>query len=276
MSRRVTRHIACLLTLAAVGCRGADAPVQLAYRFDATQGNGYAAELAHEIDFSMGDHGMHGSRQLRARYTILGETARLDSIRASMIWGENQQRFDTRHLAGVSFPLAVPATGGTPTYDVATLPVIEMGGQAGGTVPASIMIDYGFPTLPSEPVTTGSTWSETRRYPRLEAFMWVTADVTTTYRVKGRKTVEGTRCMEVTSESAGTLSEGSFNGDPQPYEGQLTGSATWCFDADSGVLVQMIGEEVTDGVSAGTERPDIVIKQTTKFEVRSTDLGERG
>jgi hypothetical protein len=269
MSRIVTLHPTVVLVLAAVGCRGADAPVQLAYRFEATQGTTFTAELGHEIDFSMGDHAMHGTREMRARYTVLGETARLDSIRASMIWGPNQQRIDTRHLTGVVFPLTVSATGGPPTYD-ATLPVVDMGGQAGGAVPASIMIDYGFPTLPTESVTTGSTWSETRSYPRLEAFMWVMADVTTTYRVKGQSTIDGTRCVEVTSESVGTLSEGSHDGEAQPYAGQLTGSATWCFDAASGVLVQVIGEEATDGASAGTDRPDLMIKQMTKIEIHNT------
>ena len=266
---------AMFLALVAFGCSGAEAPVQLAYRFDTTQGNAFTAELGHEIDFSMGDHAMHGTRQMGAGYTILGESARLDSAKASMIWGENQQRIDTRHLAGVVFPLTVPATGGPPTYDAGSLPVIEMGGQAGGAVPANILIDYGFPTLPTEPVTTGSTWSDTRSHPRLEAFMWVMADVTTTYRVKGQSTIDGTHCVEVTSESVGTLSEGSHDGEAQPYAGQLTGSATWCFDPESGVLVQMVGEELSDGVSAGTDRPDVLIKQTTKIEIRNIATRER-
>ena len=272
-----------LLAFAAMACRTGDAPMQLAYQLDAAEGDAFTATLSQNIAFAMGDHAVNGTRELRARYTIRGDrtaghhlagSVQLDTVRASMIWGQNQQRISTRHLAGVTFPLTVAPTGGAPKYDAETLPVIEVGG--GRPVPASLLIDYGFPTLPTEPVTTGSTWSETRTNHRLEAVVWVTADVTTTYRVKGTTTIEGTRCLLVESESVGTLSDGFAGGKEVEYAGQLTGSATWCFDAQSGVLVEMIGEELTDGAFRAPDGPERTIKQTTMIEIHNVTASDSG
>ncbi len=273
-----SRGAAALVAIAALACAADDGPMQLAYQFDVSQGSSFLTTINQDIAVAMGGHAMEGAREMRARYTILADaatgdnlhgTVRLDSLRASLIWGQSQERFDTRHLIGREFPMTVAPGGGPPTYDAEDLPAIDMGGRGGGAVPASMLIDYAFPTLPAEPVTVGSAWRETRTNRRLEATMWVTAEVQTTYRVSGMANIEGTRCLMIKSESTGTLSDGLAHGTVVPFSGQLQGSATWCFDPYSGVLVEMIGEEVTNG---GTRSPDggsATIQQTTRVEIRN-------
>lgn len=258
------------LAVLVLACGGGDAPVTLAWHYESTSAPSYAVSLTHEIDFSMGDHGSHGIRELEASYAILGDAAsggmvHLDTVRASMIWGNNRERIDTRHLAGASFPLHSDES-----------PVIEMGGRNGGSIPVSHLIDYGFPTLPAEPVSAGSTWSESRNGMLVEGFLQVTADVTTTHRVRGRTTVEGRECVEVESTSTGTLSDGMMDGNAVPYAGTFAGTARWCFDPVSGSLVAMHGEEVTRGTSSAEDRPDMEISQKTTIAVQGRRNGDRG
>lgn len=252
------------LALLAAACGASDAPVQLTWHLDAGRPDSYTMSLTHEIDFSMGDHGMHGLRELGASYTLLGDAmVRLDTVRASMIWGENRQRIDTRHLAATSFPFPEQS------------PVIEMGGRNGGPIPVSHLIEYGFPTLPTEPVRAGSTWNEARSGLRPEGFLQVTANITTTHRVKGPNTVNGRDCLEIESTATGTLSDGAMEGNTVPYAGTLAGTATWCFDTASGTLVTMRGEEVTQGTSSVPDRPDMQISQKATIELSARPHGSR-
>jgi len=271
--------------LAFMACSGGDDPVQLVYRFDAAPGQAFSTTLSQSLGVRMGDHAMDGTRELHARYRIMADAphaghdlraiVRLDTVRASLIWGPNEQRIDTRHLAGREFALTVAPNGGEPTYDPASLPTMDMGQLGGGSVAPSLLIDYGFPTLPAEPVSTGSTWSETRTSRRLEATIWVTANVETTYRVTGREHIDGTRCLTIASASTGTLSDGNAHGDPVAFTGQLHGTAHWCFDAESGVLVRMTGEEITEGSIPRDEGAAATVNQSTKIEIHHV-AGERG
>lgn len=268
-----------LLASAAAAC-GTDEPVELVYRLGGPPGASYVTTLTQDIIFDMGDHGGEGTREIRARYTIRAGDAptdvtqqigsvHVDSLRASMVWGQAQQRIDTRHLVGREFPMTVATTGGAPVYDSDSMPSIDMGDRGGGTVPMSLLVDYGFPAFPDRAVAAGSTWTETRIGRRLEGTLWTSADIVTTYRVAGMNTVGGVRCLDIESTSAGTLSDASGHGMELEYDGRLQGTARWCFDPASGELLEMTGEETTTGRAPWPNGATATIDQTTKVEIRN-------
>ena len=119
------------------------------------------------------------------------------------------------------------------------------------------------------PYSQTFVYDQVQHQKRLEATVWVAAEVRTTYRVTGTANIEGTRCLMIESESAGTLSDGFAHGADVPFSGKLQGTATWCFDTESGVLVEMIGEEVTDGGTQSPQGAGATIKQTTKIEIHN-------
>lgn len=267
--------------LALCACGPTEGPTPLAHTFDPSAGRSYVTSLEQQMAIAMGDHAMSGSRELRAGYTIRGAESngatqravvRLDSVRATLIMGQSQERFDTRDLRGREFTVALPAGGGAPGYVGEAMPVIDMGERGGGALPASALIDYGLPTLPSEPVARGSTWSERRTRRQLEGTVWVSADITTTHTVAGFDTVDGSRCLVVESESKGTLSDGLAHGTAVDYVGELQASATWCFDTAGGGLVHLQGEETTRG-EIESARGSASIEQTTTVTVHQVADG---
>jgi hypothetical protein len=250
--------------------------VQLAHQFQTSDGQSYVTTIEQTMAVQMGEHAMDGSRELSGGYTIrasetsngadLQGVVRLDSARATLVMGPGQQRADTRHLPGREFSLALPRAGGVPVYGD-EMPSIEMGERGGGAVPVSVLIDYGFPRLPDEPASVGSSWTEQRTRRQLESTMWVTAEITTTYTVVGHDTVQGSRCLLIESESSGTLSKGFAHGTSMDYVGELRGSATWCFDAAAGTLVHMSGQETTDG-RVESQQASASIAQTTSITIQ--------
>jgi len=271
------RRATVLLAFAVAACDGGDESWQLAYRLPASQGRSYATTLTHEIDFDMGDHTSHAVREIRTGFTVRAGagpatgTVQLDSVRASMLWGQARMGIDTRHLAGRGFGIAVTDT--SPTFASDQVPIIDMGDKAGGPVRANLLVAYAYPRLPAEPVTAGSTWTERRTGPRLQGAVWVTEDVGTTHRVIGMETIDGTRCVRVESESTGTFSGGSMGELDLDFDGEIHGTASWCFDARSGALVELTGEETGRGSTPWPNRGTVRMDQTARVEVR-TVMGE--
>ena len=270
------------LALVGMACRASPDPVRLAYQLgDQTS---YVVSLEQKMAVRMGEHAMDGSRVLRAGYSIraaaapvgvdLNAIVRFDSVHVDLVLGPSQHRIDTRHLPGREFALRVPAAGGPPQYDGDGVPTMEMGDRGGGSVPASLLVEYAFPALTDEPVSVGSTWTERKTRRQLEASVWVTADVTTTHTVVGYDTVEGRRCLVIESESSGSTSDGSAHGATFEYAGNVRGSARWCFDAAGGALLSMSGEEVTSGLVDPDER-SASIDQTSTITIRhvATEVG---
>jgi len=263
------------LALVGVACRADPEPVRLGYQLPDQAS--YVVSLEQKMAVRMGEYAMDGSRVLRAGYSIratgaataedLNAIVHLDSVHVDLVMGQSRHLIDTRHLPGREFALHMPAASGPPQYDGDEVPTVEMGERGGGSVPTSLLVDYAFPSLPDEPVSVGSTWTERKTRRQLEASVWVTADVTTTHTAVGYDAVEGRRCLVVESESSGTTSDGSAHGATFPYAGAVRGSARWCFDTAGGALLSMSGQEVTAGVVNPEER-SASIDQTSTITIR--------
>lgn len=270
----IRRAALALSVLAATACTGADEPHELAYRLDAAPGRSYATTLVHEMAFDMGDHGAEGTRNLHAVFTIEANggpgagIVRLDSARASIVWGQAQQRIDTRGVVGRGFGVTLADVHAAPAYAEDDVPVIDMGERGGGAVPASLLVGYAFPSLPDGPVTVGTTWTSTTAGSRLHGFMTVHAEITTTHRVTGTESLDGTRCVRVESESSGTLSGGQAGDLALDFDGTVSGTARWCFDADAGALVEFASEETATGGAPWPNGVTARIDQSTRVEVR--------
>jgi len=265
------------ITVATAGCRPSSDPVRLGYQLPTRGQRSYVVSVEQTMAVSMGEHSMDGTRSLRTGYSVraagtaggpdLDAIVHLDSVRADLVMGESRYRIDTRDLPGREFALRVPATGGPPQYDGDSVPTMEMGDRGGGSVPATLLVDYAFPSLPNTPVSIGSTWTERTTRRQLDASVWVTADITTTYTVVGYDAVEGTRCLVIESESTGSTADGSAHGASFEYAGEVHGSARWCFDPAGGALISMSGEEVTSGLVNPEER-SASIEQTSAITIR--------
>jgi len=263
------------VAVAGIACRASFDPIHLGYQL--RDEASYVVSLEQKMAVRMGDHAMDGSRTLRAGYSIraagasigedLAAIVHLDSVRVDLVMGQSRHLIDTRHLPGREFAFRLPAAGGPPQYDGDEVPTVEMGERGGGSVPTSLLVDYAFPSLPDEPVAVGSTWTERTTRRQLEASVWVTADVTTTHTAIGYDTVEGTRCLVIESASSGTTKDGSARGATFAYAGDVRGSARWCFDAASGALLSMSGEEVTAGV-VNPDEGSASIDQTSSITIR--------
>jgi hypothetical protein len=128
-------------------------------------------------------------------------------------------------------------------------------------------VDYAFPPLTDQPVTVGASWTTRTSGSRLHGFLSVTADITTRHQVTGTETIDGTSCVRVESESSGVLSDGVMADLTVDFTGEVSGTASWCFDAESGALVELASEETASGSAPWPNGATARIDQTTRVAV---------
>ncbi len=236
----------------------------------------YVADYQQDIDWA----GTGLERRFGARYTLVGAgdgvgadrtTVRLDSLAAVMSTPHGRQVFDTRHLVGIEFELAISERGGIPQYPE-DAPVLDMGPMMEREVSLSRLMNFGFPELPSDPVQVGDTWTTHSSRPQVEAVVHLMAEVTTEYRFAGWETVDGVDCARIEGRIAGEM-EGLVGSEDDPaftYAGTLQGNATWLLDPISGTLMSMTGDETSDGVLTQGEK-ETPIQQITRIQIGLAD-----
>ena len=270
-----------------VGCAGGDSPeaagpVDLRFALAVGAQVTYTAEYEQAVLVDMGDHAMEASRRHGARYAITGSVSadgglqgsvRLDSLGIAITTAQGRQAFDTRHLIGDEFTITVGEEGGAPGYG-GDLPTVDLGPMLGGEVGPVQFMGYGFPQLPDHAVSAGDTWQATSTRSQVEGILAVSGDLTTEYTFVGWEMVGGVECVKIEATIRGDLSgPGGHDETPFDYSGTLQGTATWFFDPASGSLVQMTGEESTDGLMT-SEDISAPVQQQTTVRIRSAVVRE--
>jgi type IV pilus biogenesis protein CpaD/CtpE len=270
-----------VLLAGVAGCTAGDsgraaAPVDLRFAIP-PGGITYTAEYSQEVLVDMGDHAMEASRRYGARYTITDAgggderkeaSVHLDSLGIAVTTGQGRQAFDTRHLIGDEFTMIVQDVGGAPEYG-GELPAIDLGPMLGGAVGPMLLMDYGFPQLPGRPVSVGDTWVSTSTRSHVEGILEVTAHLTAEYTFAGWETAAGVECVRIEASVTGDLSGlGEQHEVAFDYTGTLHGTRVWLFDPASGSLVQMHGEDSTEGVMT-SESVNAPVRQHTTVHIRS-------
>jgi hypothetical protein len=232
----------------------------------------YVAEYQQDIEWGTSEV----QRRYGARYTFtrvgegaggLSATAVLDSLGVGVSSPHGRQVFDTRYLAGSEFALTISERGGAPAYDAE--PVFDMTGMLEGTVTLSRLMNYGFPELPDHPVTVGDSWTSRSARSQVEAYLTMPASIETEYSFTGWETIDGVDCARIEARIVGKMTAQAVlqHGQRADYTGTLEGHATWHFDPDAGSLLQMSGEESSDGLLS-TGQKETPIKQHTRVEIR--------
>lgn len=261
------------------GYREAAGPVDLRFALAAGEPVTYSADYEQEVLVDMGDHAMEATRRYETRYTITGTgtsggqheaSVSLDSLRVAVTTAQGRQAFDTRHLIGDEFTIAVREFGGTPEYG-GDVPAIDLGPMLGGEVGPTLLIDYAFPRLPDHPVAAGDTWVDTIERTHVEGVLSVAAELRAEYALAGWETVNGVRCARIEARVGGDLSGvGERGGVSLDYAGRLEGTRVWLFDPASGSLVQMEGEDSTEGRMT-SESVDAPVRQHTTVRIRAVE-----
>lgn len=260
------------------GGGGAVGPVDLRFWLAEGEPVTYSAVYQQDVLVDMGNHAMEAERRYEARYTITGSGASegrhegsvsLDSLRVAITTAQGRQAFDTRHLIGDRFTVSVPDLGGTPEYG-GEVPSIDLGPMLGGEVGPALLMDYGFPQLPDHPVSVGDTWEGTIHHVHVEGVLPVTAELTAAYTLVGWETVNDVECVRIEARISGDLTGlGERSGISFDYSGTLEGSRVWHFDPSSGSVVQMDGEDSTDGRMT-SEEVDAPVRQHTTVQIRAS------
>jgi len=96
-----------------------------------------------------------------------------------------------------------------------------------------------FPDLPSQPVKEGDTWVSKSDTTADEGGTKINTLVEYSYTLAGVEAVDGKPCAKITGKMTGKMEgKGSQMGSEFTLGGDLTGSSTWLFAYEEGVLVK--------------------------------------
>ncbi|OQX82956.1 hypothetical protein B6D60_11295 [candidate division KSB1 bacterium 4484_87] len=152
--------------------------------------------------------------------------------------------------------------------------------------PESIKVDFGpmagkrgaedffrnpLPTLPSQPVKFGDSWTDEDSTQMEQSGMDITVKTKTVNTLEKVEVVNGIECLKVNAKVTGSL-DGSGNqmGADIYFEGDLDGSSVWYFDFKNGKLIQVENKMLMEGTVAvsGAQNMTIPMTQESTTKVR--------
>lgn len=236
-----------------------------------------SVELAQEID--VGEHRAIAARKVSLDLVLSGSAdsgglaVTVERVRASYTAHEMEQRLGARHIVGRVIPLTVRdgrrLAGPEDPSTEATVPLDAM--VEGGLRIGDLLVDV-LPVLPDAPVGVGTVWTSARPIRTLEGWAWATGLLRCRHRVTGIE-LEGERVVvSVESEADAELvaAEGG-----RGYEGELTRTLRWRFEATGGRLLDLTLEQETRG-EVDLPRGRAEVRQSTRLDLVARAEPEAG
>jgi hypothetical protein len=191
-------------------------------------------------------------------------TVTIDKASGSYTAHGMKEQLGTRHLVGQSFPIAI-GDGGRRLETAGTDgdPIIDLGPMIpDGFSIAALLVDT-LPVLPEEEFAVGAAWTTERPVRSLEGWAWGMGRLTSRHTVTAVDQRDGHTIVSVETEGDATLSpvEGQ-----RSYEGKMTRTLRWTFDATDGRMLRVSLEQESDGVCE-LPQGDIPIVQHTRIEL---------
>jgi hypothetical protein len=161
----------------------------------------------------------------------------IEAMDASITSPQGEFNADVDSVIGRSFSMSVSHLG--KELDVSDAEPIHFSVGPQGT--RSIMPDFKafLPDLPANPVNIGDTWTTQDTINIDEGGVEIVIASESVNTLAGFETVAGLECARVTAEVVGTMKgEGEQQGAQISFDGTLSGTETWYFAHEQGLLVE--------------------------------------
>lgn len=171
-----------------------------------------------------------------------------------------QQVVDTRNLKNLEIGFTHSPFGYQKEIFLIDSLQIDFGDMLGGTLDWEYLFTYITPGLSGKKSNIGDTWNETITVNRIEAGSKITADLEIKHELSGFDKINGRKCAVIESEISAYLNDSYSMMDASwNLKGTLSGSMTWYFDYEQGMIIQLLIEESSEG---NVVAPEIGINAT--------------
>ncbi len=169
----------------------------------------------------------------------------INSISLSVESPQGSMNPDVSELSGKQFTMALTPNGKEQLISDMSELAINLGqGQS-----QNLGTDFGslFPDFSMETVMVGDTWSTVDSMNINSGGTNLGMIYQKQHIIEGRETMNGYDCIRVVSEVTGTMQgTGSQGGFDMDINGEITGTDTWYFAYQEGILVQSTSDYTTD------------------------------
>ena len=159
-----------------------------------------------------------------------------------------QQVVDTRNLKNFEIGFTHTPSGYQKEIILIDSLQIDFGDMLGGTLDWEYLFTYITPGLPGKKSNIGDTWNESITVNRIEAGSKISADLELKHELSGFEKINGRQCALIESEISAILNDSYSMMDASwNLTGTLSGSMTWYFDYEQGMIIQLLIEESSEG-----------------------------
>ncbi len=191
----------------------------------------------------------------------------IDAMDGTMTTPQGEMAADVDPVIGKSFGMTLSRLG--KELDVSEAEAIEYGVGPQGN--RSIMPDFKtmFPDLPAAPADIGDTWTSRDTVAIEEGGIGIVIISESVNTLVGFEPMSGFECAKVTADVTGTVKgEGEQQGAQVSFDGTLSGTDTWYFAYEEGILVEMSSDIFSESTIqvTGPQEMTIPMKQKMSFD----------
>jgi hypothetical protein len=190
----------------------------------------------------------------------------IDAMDASMTSPQGELSADVDAAIGQSFTMTLSRLG--KEIDVAGAEAITYSAGPQGERNLSGDFQAVFPDLPEARVGIGDTWTTQDTISADEGGISIRITSESVNTVVGFEPVVGLQCAKVTAEVTGEIKgEGEQQGAQVSFEGTLSGTETWYFAYEEGVLVETSSDIFTNSTIQVTGPQEMTIPMKQKMSM---------